>query len=120
MSSIQNTNGSLSQECRTLYCVSTYYHALISCVKQLTNKQRADILCTDYIPEGAELQRRLAESGLFENAYFISDVTEYTPRDRLDFILHFHRKNAAQIECSFPQGFWMENYSQINVSHDDT
>ena len=35
-----------------LYVCSTYYHALIACVKQLVDRQEADILITEYIPAG--------------------------------------------------------------------
>ncbi|MGN1119345.1 MAG: glycosyltransferase family 52 [Oscillospiraceae bacterium] len=102
---------------KTIYVVSTYYHALISCLKQLKDKTDADILVTEYIPEGESLADRLKESNLFKSVFFLDDIKEFEPRNKLDFLLNQHRKNAMIIERQLP--FRFEDYSEINIYHDD-
>ncbi len=102
---------------KKLYVVSTYYHALISCVKQLVDNEQSDILVTSYIPDGQSLVGRINKSGLFDKTYFIGSVDEYKPRGRLDYIFNQHRKNAELIERQLPFSFM--SYREINVFHDD-
>lgn len=101
-----------------IYIVSTYYHALITCIKRLNNNETADVLVTDYIPEGKELSERLEKSGLFVNVFFVSEVSEYKPKNRFDFIFNQHRKNVALIESRIEID--LRNYKEINIYHDDT
>ena len=103
-----------------LYVCSTYYHALIACVKQLVDRQEADILITEYIPEGAALARRIEESGLFRRTVYIGGVEEYVFSNAIDHALFYHRKSAAAIERSFPAGFRFEDYDEVNIFHDGT
>ncbi len=103
-----------------LYVCSTYYHALIACVKQLVDRQEADILITGYIPEGAALARRIEESGLFRRTVYIGGVEEYVFSNAIDHALFYHRKSAAAIEKSFPAGFRFEDYDEVNIFHDGT
>lgn len=100
-----------------LYIVSTYYHALISCVKQLISCVNADIICTHYIPNGKELADKIAECGLFSHTYFIGKIEEYHPVNKLDYILHFHKKNASLMESQLPVDIC--GYDEINIFHDD-
>jgi len=102
---------------KKLYSVSTYYHALISCVKQLVHHESSDILVTDYIPDGQSLADRIEKSGLFNKTYYVGRVDEYKPRSKLDYIVNQHRKNAELIENQLPFSFM--SYREINVFHDD-
>lgn len=104
----------------TLYVCSTYYHTLIACVKQLTDRREAEILLTEYIPEGSALAERVRESGLFCRTWYIAGVREYAYTGKADLLLRFHRRNAAAIEGSFPPGFRFENYGEVDIFHDDT
>lgn len=103
---------------KRLYIVSTYYHALISCVKQLTEPRASDILVTGYIPDGFSLYGRIKESGIFSGAFWNDNVTEYKPENKLDYFLNYHRKNAALIEegLSVP----VAEYDDIHIFHEDT
>lgn len=102
----------------SIYLTSTYYHVLISCVKQLIEKRRdCDIAITSYISCGEYLTQRLKDSGLFRRAFYTGDISEYVPKSRLDYIFNQHRKNAAHIES---QGFSLSGYEDISIYHDDT
>ena len=103
---------------KVLYVVSTYYHALISCVKQLLGCDEAEILCTDYIPDGESLSDRIRESGLFDKTYYAGKVDEYQAANIFDYIFSLHRKNAETIERQFFLD--LSGYNEINVFHDNT
>ncbi len=103
---------------KKLYIVSTYHHALISCVKQLINSQGADILVTSYIPEGEALAERIRQNGPFERTEYIGDIREYASKNRMDFWLNQHRRNAAMIESQLSTDF--KSYDEIYIFHDDT
>lgn len=102
---------------KKLYIVSTYYHALIACVKQLVNFQSADLICTHYIPDSQSLAYKIADSKIFENTYCIGPIEEYHPKNKFDYIFNLHRKNAKLIEQQMTIKF--DNYSEINIFHDD-
>lgn len=102
----------------SIYVISTYYHALIACVKQLVNKENAEIMVTDYIPESELLAERLSESGLFSAVYHMCNPGEYIPKNKLDLVFNLHRKNANLIEPKLPIDF--RGYAVVNVFHDDT
>lgn len=102
---------------KSIYVVSTYYHALISCTKQLLSRKNADILCTDYIPCGRALADKIRESGLFDRAFFIGSIKEYRPHNLVDYALCYHKKNAELIEKQLTFSFY--DYGEINVFHDD-
>lgn len=102
----------------TIYAISTYYHAFVTCVKQLVYKMQADVLVTGYIPEGEELAARLRESGLFDNVYYVNNPQEYLPQNKLDLLFNLHRRNAAKIETVLPMRF--QQYQTVNIFHDDT
>jgi len=102
---------------KKLYAVSTYYHALISCVKQLVHPENSDILVTGYIPDGQSLAGRIEKSGLFDKTYYIDCVNEYKPHGKLDYFFNQHRKNAELIESQLQFSFM--SYREINVFHDD-
>lgn len=104
-------------EKKVLYIVSTYYHALISCLKQIQKNRNADLMCTDYIPDGENLAEKIKESGLFRNTYFVGKINEYHATGRMDRIFCFHRKNAAMIERQITIKF--SDYDEINIFHDD-
>lgn len=103
---------------RELYIVSTYYHALIACVKQFHADRKADILVTKYIPQYEYLAQKIQESGLFERVYTVGEIHEYAPKNRLDYIINFHRKNAECIEKQLGVSF--RGYDEIYIFHDDT
>ena len=103
---------------KVLYVVSTYYHALISCVKQLLGCDEAEILCTDYIPDGESLSDRIRESGLFDKTYSAGKVDEYQAANIFDYIFSLHRKNAETIERQFFLD--LSGYNEINIFHDNT
>ncbi len=103
---------------KKLYVVSTYYHALISCVKQLLNYDTADIICTSYIPDGKSLSDKLKESGIFEKTYYIGKINEYEPLNKFDYIFFYHKKNAETIEKQFTID--LSVYDEINIFHDNT
>jgi len=102
---------------RAVYVVSTYYHALIACLKQLKMPKVADMIVTAYIPEGRELADRIRESGLFCRTIYIDEIQEYKHKNRADYYLNYHRKNAAMIEKQLPMSFY--EYGEIYVFHDD-
>lgn len=102
---------------KALYVTSTYYHALIACVKQLLDRRAADIICTDCIPLGDALSERIRATGLFDGVFYIENVREYHAKNRLDYFLNLHRKNAELIESQLPLD--VGSYWEINVFHDD-
>lgn len=101
-----------------IYAVSTYYHTYIACVKQLVYRENADILVTGYIPESGLLAQRLRESGLFGAVYCVDNPREYVPANRVDMVLHLHKRNAQMIEPFLPVDF--RDYETVNIFHDDT
>lgn len=103
---------------KKLYVASTYYHALISCVKQLLNHDKADIICTSYIPDGRSLADKINESGIFDKTYYIDKINEYKPVNKLDYVFFQHRKNAETIEKQFSINLGI--YDEINIFHDNT
>lgn len=103
---------------KKLYVVSTYYHALISCIKQLLNYDKADILCTGYIPEGESLSDKIKKSGIFDKIYYVGKINEYKSINKLDYIFFYHRKNAKTIEKQFFIN--LNVYDEINIFHDNT
>lgn len=103
---------------KKLYVVSTYYHALISCVKQLLSHDRADIICTSYIPCGESLSDKIKESGIFDKTYYIGKINEYVPLNMLDYIFFYHRKNSEFIKKQFTID--LSIYDEINIFHDNT
>lgn len=103
-----------------LYVVSTYYHALIACLKQMAQPCDAAILCTAYIPEGEELARHIRESNLFSQTWYVGAVQEYIPENRWDFVFHFHKKNIQTIDTYLSHVLRFEDYKEINLFQDDT
>lgn len=100
-----------------MYIVSTYYHTLISCVKQLTFPINADILVTSYISGARQLCKKLKESALFRKVIFINNISEYEAKNFFDYIFFYHQKNAMQIESQIENIFY--DYDDIYVFHDD-
>ncbi len=103
---------------KKLYVVSTYYHALISCVKQLLSSDKSDIICTSYIPDGKTLSEKIKKSGIFDKTYYIDKIKEYNSPNKLDYIFFYHKKNAETIERQFKVD--LSIYSEINIFHDNT
>ncbi|MBQ8842856.1 MAG: hypothetical protein IJZ65_09535 [Ruminiclostridium sp.] len=103
---------------KRLYIVSTYYHALISCIKQLTEPCDSDILVTNYIPGGYTLYERIKESGIFSGVYWNDSVTEYKPSNKIDYVLSYHRKNARIVENQLSVS--IQDYDNIQIFHEDT
>lgn len=103
---------------KALYIVSTYYHALISCVKQFSSFRRADILVTEYIAEGKELAKRMEAEGLYEKTFFLEHIEEYKMKNKFDYRLNQHRRNAKKIEEQLSVRF--EKYEDLYLFHDDT
>lgn len=101
----------------SVYVVSTYYHALIACIKQLSCDARSDIVVTSYIPDSERLAERIRSAGLFRKVYAVGDVREYRPANRLDYFLRLHRKNAEAICKQIP--FKFESYKNIYIFHDN-
>lgn len=102
-----------------LYIVSTYYHALIACVRHINDGQAADIMVTEYIPQYELLTERLRESGLFANAFSVGKTEEYRPSCWLDYALNNNRKNKRLVEDQL--GFSLKKkYKNIFIFHDDT
>lgn len=103
---------------KKIYIVSTYYHALISCVKQLIKPQNSDIIVTSYIPDGEILADRIKKSRLFKRAFYVGAIQEYKPKNKLGFIFGFHSKNAKLIGSQLDVN--LHEYDEINIFHDDT
>lgn len=103
---------------KDLYIVSTYYHALISCIKQMRSSDKADIMVTEYIPGYRSLADKIKESGIFEFVYCVGKINEYIPKNRLDFIFCLHRKNSYLIESQLD--IPLKKYDNIHIFHDDT
>ncbi len=102
---------------KAIFIVSTYYHTLISCLKQIKRHSDSDILVTQYIPCGEQLASRLQHSGLFDNVLFVADIRQYEPKNKFDYLFNLHRKNAEKIEEQLDFSFY--DYDEINVYHDD-
>ncbi len=103
---------------KILYAVSTYYHALISCVKQLLGNDTADIICMDYIPSGELLSDKIRKSGIFDKTFYVGKIEEYKSENIIDYVLLYHKKNAKIIEKQFLVS--LDGYDEINIFHDDT
>lgn len=101
-----------------IYCCSTYYHALIACVKTMALKQSADILLTGYIPEGNELAEQIQNAKVFQQVFWIKEVNEYRPHNLMDKLFRQHTQNAIIVKKQLPTVF--EEYQEINIFHDDT
>lgn len=102
-----------------LYIVSTYYHALIACVRHINDGGNAEIMVTDYIPQHEPLTERLCESGLFERAFSVGMVEEYRPSCWLDYAIYNNHRNKRLVE--YQLGFSLKNkYKNIYIFHDDT
>ncbi|MGN0688616.1 MAG: hypothetical protein ACI4KA_10975, partial [Oscillospiraceae bacterium] len=108
----------MKNETTQLYIISTYYHALITCIKRFRSENPADILVTDYIPQHELLAQKLRESGIFEQVYCVGRIHEYAPKNKPDFIFNYHRKNAEEIEKQLD--FSLREYDDIYIFHDDT
>lgn len=103
---------------KDLYIVSTYYHALIACVKQLQSEKKSDLIVTDYIPQKEMLAKKLCESGIFEIVRCVGEICEYTPKNKLDYIFNLHSKNAEIIKMQLD--FSIGEYDEIYIFHDNT
>lgn len=103
---------------KTLYIVSTYYHALIACIKQLRSDEKADILVTDYIPGYMELSEKLRCSSIFGQVLSVGPIKEYSPKNKVDYIFSHHRKNSQYIENQLDIS--LKEYDFIYIFHDDT
>lgn len=101
-----------------LYIVSTYYHALIACVRHMYLNDTSEIMVTDYIPQHESLTIRLKKSGIFKNVICMGKINEYIPKNRCDFILNNNKNNACAIERQM--GISLREYDNIYVFHDDT
>ncbi len=102
-----------------LYIVSTYYHALIACVRHIDDKRTADIMVTDYIPQHELLAERLRESQLFARVFSVGKIEEYRPSCWLDYALNNNRKDKRLVEDQL--GFSLKKkYRNIYIFHDDT
>lgn len=102
---------------RILFVCSTYYHALISCVKTFHFKDKPEVLITEYISEGLLLKKRLAESNLFDFVYFLKNPSEYVPKNKIDKLINLHRINRAKIASQICFDF--ASYDEIYLFHDD-
>ncbi len=102
----------------SVYFVSTYYHALIACVKQLVlPKEGTDIVVTAHIPDGEALAERIRQSGLFGRTVYSGEISEYRGRG-LGYLLRGHSRNAAIIGRQTDIDF--AGYEDIYIFHDDT
>ncbi|MBQ4165001.1 MAG: hypothetical protein IJD85_01605 [Oscillospiraceae bacterium] len=102
-----------------LYIVSTYYHALIACVRHINNGGNADIMVTNYIPQHEMLAERLIKSELFERTFPVGKIEEYRPSCWLDYALNNNCRNKRLVEDQL--GFSLNNkYKNIYIFHDDT
>ncbi len=110
--------GMIEDSKKILYVVSTYYHALICCIKQLNCRKNADILVTAYIPDGENLAARIKNSGLFESVSYVGEVQQYEAKNKLDYLFNYHKKNAELIESQIDFDFGV--YDEVNIFHDDT
>ena len=79
-----------------IYIVSTYYHTLISCVKQLTFPINAYILVTSYISGARQLCKKLKESALFRKVIFINNISEYEAKNFFDYIFFIIKRTLCK------------------------
>ncbi len=101
-----------------LYVVSTYYHALIACVRHINDGGNAEIMVTDYIPNHTNLAEQIEKSGIFLHTHCLGRIEEYNPTSRLDYLINNARKNKKTIEKQLAVSF--KEYKNIYVFHDDT
>lgn len=103
---------------KQLFIVSTYYHALIACVKQLLSEETSDILVTAYIPGYRKFAHNAENSKLFEKVLIADEISEYNAENKMDYIFNYHKKNTAVIERQLD--FSLRGYDKICIFHDDT
>lgn len=102
-----------------LYIVSTYYHALIACVRHINDGGNADIIVTDYIPQYEILTDRLNKSGLFERVFSVGKIEEYRSSCWFDYAFNNNRRNKKLVEKQLGYSL-KKKYKNIYIFHDDT
>lgn len=103
-----------------LYICSTYYHVFITMLKQLSQRETADLVICDDLPTGQELSQRIRETGLFRNVWFVEQhrLPEVPARGIVDAVLFQHKRRARTLRPLLP--FSVGDYSDICIYHDGT
>lgn len=101
-----------------IFVCSTYYHALIACIKALRSDEPPEIALLGYIPGAEGLSEKLRESGIFSKTYFFPTPRQYVPKNKLDLWLNLHKKNRALLTEQFYFDF--SGYGNVFLFHDDT
>lgn len=103
-----------------LYICATYYHVYITLLKQLKEKQDADLVICDDMAAGEALADRLKPTGLFRKVWFVrqSELPEVRGKSRLDWVLFQHRRRYRALQPLLP--FVLSDYSDVYIFHDAT
>lgn len=107
---------------RKLYICLTYYHILVTLVKEIDNRDDVDIVICNTIPEYERISESLLNSGIFKNV-FLFDEKYYQMNNPLE------KKQLGKIgkllsgwkirkAISPPSGLLIKSYNDINIFND--
>lgn len=103
-----------------LYLCSTYYHVLVTLLKQFANPEPADLVICDDLVTGDQLACRIRSAHLFRNVWFVKqhELPEVPAKNIVDAIVFQHRRRARTLRPLLP--FSVRSYSHIDIYHDGT
>lgn len=106
-----------------IYICHTYYHVLISIIKEISSNANADIVICDTIPEGEKIVGSLKKSGIFKNVFEFSEKKyKNNSLNRSRFgkleILFINSKYKKMIKPSFQLN--KDIYKEVNIFNDWT
>lgn len=104
-----------------IYICFTYYHVLISIIKEISNNAEADIVICDTIPDSEKLIESLIKSKIFNNVFKFSEKKyKNSNLDKRRFgrfkVLFINNKYKKMIKPSFQ----LRVYKEVNIFNDWT
>lgn len=109
---------------RKIYICFTYYHVLVTLVKEIMSEAEVDIVICDTIPEYQKLVESIKSVNLFTNIYYFSEkkyqnknILNTNKNSKLRLLL-VNQRIKNNIITDFSLG--KSNYDEVNIYHDWT
>lgn len=105
-----------------VYICHTYYHVLISMIKEISKKKDADIVICDTIPKYQELMNSLNKAKIFNNVFFFSELKyknnarKIHPKKHEILLANYKFKKLINPNFEFNQN----TYEEVNIYNDWT
>lgn len=107
---------------KKLYICLTYYHILVTLVKEIDSADEVDIVICNTIPEYDRISESLKDSGIFNNIFFF-DEKYYQLNNPLDGIKFgkldvFFSNRKIRKAIPLPSKLLLHSYDDINIFND--